>query len=169
MTMKMIRFIIISFLIIFLLHVDVQANSKGYSIQDPIRSLSYTLPNEKWSVNLGKKSVTLTHNDFYDVLVSLKKSWVQEKSSMALYKKRFDDFKKYSPGTKVVRQDQYIQFGNIQAVSFTYIDGAQKKLIREILFVYKNQSYELLFSVNEVNFKLLKQDFSFILQHFKPI
>lgn len=139
----------------------------GYELKDPTRGFTFTTPNAEWGINVSKHSVSMSHGTYYDAYVSLRKSWYTVSNSQEAYTKKKESLTSYLPGAEMVTENETLKIGSADAVSMTYKDPAQKKVHREIVFIYNGVPYEITFTVKEENFDKVKDDFSKILQGIK--
>jgi len=138
----------------------------GITLKDPNRGVAFTAPNTSWSVNAGKFSISLNHNKHYDAIVTLKSSWYKVVTPDEAYKKRKENLKSYLPGAEFLKEnDNIVLGGSISALSMTYRNPSNLKILREILFIHKGQAYELVFQAKEENFQKVKADFGSILKN----
>lgn len=139
----------------------------GLKLIDPSQGMEFQAPNAMWGINAGKYSVSLNHTSFYDAHVTLKKSWYTVPTAKDAYSKRKDSLKSYLPGAEFIKENEEITMGTTPAVSMTYKNPGDRKIIREIMFVHKGVAYELVFEAKEENFQSVKEDFGSILQNIK--
>lgn len=141
---------------------------QGMKIIDPNRGAEFTAPNANWGINAGKFSISLSHKQHYDALVTMKKSWYTVSSANDAYSKRKDSIKSYLPGAKFIKENEALTIGgNTPAVSMIYENPSDLKIFREIMFVHKGQAYELVFQAKKENFQKVKEDFGYILKNMK--
>lgn len=159
--------IVLSF-VVFAPVVHAQ-DAGGYELKDPTRGFFFKAPSAMWSMNGSSYSVSMSHKTYYDARVSLKKSWYSVTTPSELYTKRVSSLKSTLPGAQMVKENEKVKVGGIDAVSFTYKDPGQQKIVRSILLVHKGKPYELEFTVKEPNFDKVKADFSSILTNIKTL
>ena len=141
---------------------------KGMQLTDATRHIEFTSPNDLWSITAGKYTISLNHSTHFDAHVTLKNSWYTVSSAQEAYEKRKNNLKSYLPGAVFIRENEAITLpDNVQGISMTYKNPSDLKVIREIMFVHKNQAYELVFQAKEDNFLQIKDDFGFILKNLK--
>lgn len=149
---------------------DATSAIAGMKIIDPTRGVEFTAPNSQWDINANKYTLSLNHNTYYDTMVSLKKSWYTVPTAQEAYNKRKDSLKSYLPGAVFIKENDPVTLGgSVQALSMTYKNPSDLKILREIMFIYKGQAYELVFQSKEENFQNIKADFGAILQSMKFI
>lgn len=146
----------------------VSATTEGMKITDPVRGVEFIAPNSTWGINASQHTISLTHSTYYDSHVTLKKSWYSVPTAQEAYIKRKDSLKSYLPGAIFVKENETLTLGAATpAVSMTYKNPSDLKVKREIMFIHKNQAYELVFEAKEENFPAVKEDFGFILRNLK--
>lgn len=143
-------------------------SDQGMKIIDPNRGAEFTAPNANWGINAGKYSISLSHKEHYDALVTMKKSWHSAGTAPDAYKKRKDSLQSYLPGAKFIKENESLTIGgSTPAVSMIYENPSDLKVFREIMFVHKSQAYELVFQAKKENFQKVKNDFGYILKNMK--
>lgn len=141
------------------------ATAPGLELKDSARGVTFIAPNGLWSINAGQYSVSLNHNSIFDAYVTLKSSWYTVANAQEAYNKRKDSLKSYLPGAIFLKENEAITLGGtIPAISMTYKNPSDLKVIREIMFIQRGTPYELTFQVKEENFNSVKADFGMILQ-----
>lgn len=141
------------------------ATAPGLELKDSARGVTFIAPNGLWSINAGQYSISLNHNSIFDAYVTMKSSWYTVANAQEAYNKRKDSLKSYLPGAIFLKENETLTLGGtIQAVSMTYKNPSDLKVIREIMFVHHGIPYELTFQVKEENFNGVKADFGLILQ-----
>lgn len=141
----------------------VDATSPGMVLDDPTRGIKITAPNGLWSVNGSQYSISLNHNTYYDASVYLRKSYYTVADAQSAYDQRKKSLLNYLPGAQFLKENEQMTIGNIQAVSMTYKNPSDLKIIREIMFIHKGIPYEMEFKAKEENFEKVKADFGTIL------
>jgi len=142
------------------------ASDEGVTVRDPKFGVQFKAPNENWSVTTTKHSVGLNHNVLYDVSVILKKSWYTVSSIQEAYNKRKDSLINYLPGAIFVKENDEVTLGGTtKGLSMIYKNPGKDVVKREIMFIHKNQAYELVFQAKDENFQKVKTDFSYILNN----
>ena len=158
-------------ILLFLICQTVSAQTpaaNGIKLTDPERGVEFTAPNGSWNINTSKSFISLNHETFYDAHVTLKKSWYMVGTAQEAYNKRKDSLKSYLPGAIFVKENEPVTLTNgVGGISMTYKNPSDLKIQREIIFIYKNQPYELVFQAKEENFQEVKADFGFILQNMR--
>jgi len=157
--------------VLFLFSVHTQSYAmddsfKGMQLIDAARHIEFTSPSDLWSITAGKYTVSLNHSTHFDAHVTLKNSWYTVATAQEAYEKRKNNLKSYLPGAIFIKENEAITLpGNILGISMTYKNPSDLKIVREIMFVHKNQAYELVFQAKEDNFLAVKDDFGFILKN----
>lgn len=141
-----------------------QTTNAGYELKDLSRGFIFRAPNDNWSINAGKHTVSLTNDTVYDAYVSLKKSWYSVATTQDAYAKRAESLKRHLPGAEMIKEKDAVKLGVVDALSMTYKDPAKQKVHRDVVFVHKGIPYELSFTVKEENFGKVKGDFGKILK-----
>jgi hypothetical protein len=136
----------------------------GFELTDAAHGFKIIMPNGLWNITATKYAISITHNTLFDVFITLKKGWYAVATAQDAYKQRRESLKTYLPGAVFVKENEEITIGNAPAVSMTYTNPGDKKVVREIMFMQHGVSYELSFTVNQENFEAVKQDFGLILQ-----
>ncbi|MBU0504386.1 MAG: hypothetical protein ABII18_01140 [bacterium] len=140
----------------------------GMKLIDTTRKVEFSSPNELWSINAGKYSISLNHNTHFDAHVTLKKSWYNVSSAQEAYDKRKNSLKSYLPSAIFIRENESITLpDNVKGKSMTYKNPSDLKVVREIMFVHDGKTFELVFQAKEDNFQIVKEDFKYILQNMK--
>lgn len=141
------------------------ATAPGLELKDSNRGVTFNAPNGLWSINAGQYSISMNHNSIFDAYVTMKSSWYTVANAQEAYNKRKDSLKSYLPGAIFLKENEALTLGgSTQAVSMTYKNPSDLKVIREIMFVHRGTPYELTFQVKEENFNSVKADFGLILQ-----
>ena len=148
--------------------VPTPVEKTGMKLIDSTRNIEFSTPNKFWEINTSKFSISLNHNTHFDAHVTMKKSWYSDSTAKEAYDKRKASLKSYLPGAIFVKENEAVTLsGNISAVSTTYKNPSDLKIIREIFFIHKGMTYELIFQAKEENFPKIKEDFKYILQNLK--
>lgn len=141
-----------------------QAEKQGYYLKDYERGLVFEVPGSQWNVNAGQYSVTIVHGKLFDARAFLRKSWRKITSLTDLYDENLRSLKHRLPGAEMIKEKEPLKVGQVPALSMTYRDPSKKIVQREIVFIHKENPFELEFSVKEENFNAVKDDFSAILR-----
>lgn len=141
-----------------------EATAPGYELSDVARGIKIKLPNALWGVNANKYAISLSHGTYFDVYVSLKKSWYAVTNAQEAYSQRRISLRSYLPGAAFIKENEAITIGTAQGLSMTYTNPSEKKVVREIVFIHKGVPYEMSFTVKEENFNAVKADFGAILR-----
>ncbi len=142
-----------------------EATAPGYELNDVAHGIKIKLPNALWGVNANKYSISLSHTTYFDVYVSLKKSWYAVTNAQEAYSQRRISLRSYLPGATFIKENEAITIGTTQGLSMTYTNPSEKKVVREIVFIHKGVPYEMSFTVKEENFNAVKADFGVLLQN----
>lgn len=140
----------------------------GKTLKDYDRGTEFSTPNASWNISDNKTTITISHQKHYDALVMLKKSWFQGTDAKQIYDARKKSLASYLPGAIFIRENQNITVGgSVTAVSMTYKNPADLKVVREVFFIHKGQAYELVFQAKEATFPTVKDEFGSILNSMK--
>lgn len=139
-------------------------STAGYELRDPARGFVYVTPNSSWSISANSYNVTLSHGTYYDAYISLRKGYTTYATPQEAYAKKKEYLKSSLPGAEMIKDGEAMNVGTEPAMSMTYKDPAQQKIMREIVFNHKGGSYELSFTVKQENFEAVKADFGAILK-----
>lgn len=147
------------------------ASEPGQAIKISNPNMGYELstPNVKWIMNVAKDSIALTHEDYFDAVVRLKRSQDTTVGTLeGAYDKRKQFLKSYMPDARFIKEKDTVTIGgSTPAISMIYENPAAGEVSREILFVHKGQPYELVFKAKKQNFQKVKDDFAHILHNLK--
>ena len=139
----------------------------GYDLNDKNRGFKISVP-ANWSVNAGKYTISMSHGTHFDAYITLKKSWYTVSTADELYSKVKDNLGRTLPGAEIIKEKEAIKIGNISGLSVTYVDPAQQKVNRSIVFIHRGLPYELKFAIKQKNFKYIKEDFGKIFKGIQP-
>ncbi len=158
------RFLITGLSLLLALKAYSQTTT-GAKLTDFGRGVEFVTPSSTWDVNVSSYSITLNHNVNYDVRVTLNKMMNSVSTTSDAYSKRKENLKSYLPGAIFIKENEPVTLaGGVAAVSMTYKNPADLTITRVIVFLHKNQGYELEFKAKEENFGNIKTDFGAILQ-----
>jgi hypothetical protein len=146
-----------------------EATAPGYELHDVAHGIKIKLPNALWGINANKYAISLSHGTYFDVYISLKKSWYAVTNAGEAYSQRRISLRSYLPGAVFIKENEAITIGTTQGLSMTYTNPSEKKVVREIVFIHKGVPYEVSFTVKEENFNAVKADFGAILQNLQLI
>lgn len=172
MKYSLVLFMFAVFLFAITNHVMAQEDTalssitSSMNLTDLERGIEFAVPSQ-WGVNAGKYSISINHTTYYDSHVTLKKSWYTVSTAEEAYEKRRHSLLSYLPGAVFVKEKETLTLGTVPAMSMTYKNPSDLKIIREIMFVHKGTAYELVFESKEENFQIIKNDFGFILKNMK--
>lgn len=163
------RVLILALSLIFSIPAVSNAQTTGgFRIANTVTGIELTSPNENWSVNGEKENLTFTHTSYFDGQVSLKKSWHNAATAQESYNRRKDNIISYLPDAKFLKENDQLNLSDsTPGVSMIYQNPKDSKVFREIMFIHKGQSYELVFQAKDENFKALKEDFASFLTSVK--
>ena len=54
------------------------ATPAGKVLKDLARGIEFTTPNSNWNINDNQTSIVISHQNLYDAIITLKKSWFQK-------------------------------------------------------------------------------------------
>lgn len=140
----------------------------GLALKDTGRGLEFQAPNDQWTISASKYSISLNHDTHFDAFVILKDSWYTVGTAKEAYDKRKEVLLSYLPGAQFIKENENMTLpSSVTAISMTYKNPSDLKVIREILFVHKGKAFELVFQAQEENFSKVREDFGFILKNLK--